>query len=230
MHIKLCGFTTLDDALAAADLGVDMLGFNFYQPSPRCIEPDGCARIIAALRGRGFRVTTVGVFVNSPEAEVTAIAERCGLDLLQLHGDEPPEMLAALGPRAFKAIRPASILQAMESITRYRIKEKMTEVISATGGPALAADAPALLLDAAHPGLYGGTGQAADWSMAAALATEYPLLLAGGLTPDNVAAAVAQVHPWGVDAASGVELRPGIKDRAKIAAFVRAADSERISG
>jgi phosphoribosylanthranilate isomerase len=215
MHIKLCGFTALDDALAAVDLGVDMLGFNFYAPSPRYISPAACARIVAALRNRRDPVTTVGVFVNATQTEVAAIADLCGLDLIQLHGDEPPEMFAAFGSRAFKAIRSANLGDARAGIARYGIAQRMT---------AVTATAPAMLIDAAHPGLYGGTGQVADWSLAAALAAEYPLLLAGGLTPDSVAAAVAAVHPWGVDAASGVELAPGRKDRVKMAAFVQATD------
>jgi indole-3-glycerol phosphate synthase/phosphoribosylanthranilate isomerase len=204
--VKICGITTLNDALAAVEAGADLLGFNFYPPSPRFITTSACARLCAALRARAIPVTTVGVFVNTPPADIQAILDECGLDLAQLHGDEPPEDLAALGGRAFKAIRPASLPEARAAVGRYGLRKAP----------------PALLVDTAAAGAYGGTGQAGDWAMARPLAAEHPLLLAGGLRPENVAAAVAQVRPWGVDVASGVEVEPGRKDPAKMRAFVRA--------
>ncbi len=214
VRVKICGLKTLDDALAALDAGVDLLGFNFYRTSPRYVEPAGCARILAALRSRGSTAATVGVFVNASLAEIRATLDECGLDLAQLHGDEPVELLAGLGERAFKAIRPSSPAAARASLARYGCDRRSR--------------APALLLDAAQPGLYGGTGQAADWGLAASLAADYPILLAGGLTPQNVAAAVRLVRPWGVDVASGVESAPGRKDRAKMFEFVAAVRREEV--
>jgi phosphoribosylanthranilate isomerase len=210
MKVKICGLRCLDDALAAAEAGADMLGFNFYQASRRYVAPRACATIIGDLRGRLLPLLTVGVFVNASLAEVTAVAAECDLDLIQLHGDEPPEMLQALGPRAFKAIRPASFADADSAMARYDTRAR----------------GPALLVDAFRPDLYGGTGATADWSLASALAARRPILLAGGLNPANVRAAIRQVRPWGVDTASGVESRPGQKDHAKMAAFVAAARNE----
>lgn len=207
-RVKICGLTTVDDALAAIDAGADMLGFNFYPESPRYIAPADCARIVSLIHCQSL-VTLVGVFVNSPLADVRVILDDCGLDLAQLHGDEPPEFVAALDGRAFKGLRPATLEQAEVEARRFA-----------------RCAAPALLVDAYRPDAYGGTGQTGDWGLARALAAEYPILLAGGLTPENVAEAVAQVRPWGVDVASGVEVSPGCKDARKMAAFVRAAKAK----
>jgi phosphoribosylanthranilate isomerase len=197
--IKICGIKTVKDALAAMEAGADLIGFNFYPKSPRCIDVGICRDIMSVMRKHGH-VTYVGVFVNASVEEIYATIETCGLSLAQLHGDETPEMLRALNGKAFKAFR------GMPSdITGYERN-----------------DAPALLVDAAVKGVYGGTGVTADWSAAADLAKKYPLLLAGGLTPENVADAVWQVKPWGVDVASGVESEPGKKDASKIKAFVQA--------
>jgi phosphoribosylanthranilate isomerase len=207
MHIKICGLTNLDDALAAVDAGADYLGFNFWPKSPRYLTPEACVQIQAGLRRRGAAVTTVGVFVNTPAAEVAAVMQACGLDLAQLHGDERPEHLTPLWGKAFKVVRnPAAVTGAeLEALTVFSPSQ------------------PAFLVDAPAPNLYGGSGQLADWQAAAALAARYPIFLAGGLNPANVAAAVEQVKPWGVDVASGVESAPGQKDHAKIRAFVAAA-------
>jgi len=218
MKIKICGITTLDDALAAIDAGADLLGFNFYSKSPRTIEPVACAELVNRLRGRGERATLVGVFVNVAPGAVAACLDACNLDYAQLHGDEPPEDLAALGPWAFKAIRPANTEEAKSQALRYL-------PAAPDGYDTLASDPlrPAFLLDAAAPGQFGGSGQVADWTMARVLARRWPLLLAGGLRPDNVAAAIEAVRPWGVDVASGVESTPGRKDLAIMRAFVEAA-------
>jgi phosphoribosylanthranilate isomerase len=207
MHVKICGLTNLDDALAALDAGADYLGFNFWPKSPRYITREACAGIQAELRRRGAAVTTVGVFVNTPPAEVAAMIQACGLDLAQLHGDERPEQLTPLWGRAFKAVRdPAAITSAeLEALAAFSPRE------------------PTFLVDAPAPGLYGGSGQLADWQAAAGLAARYPIFLAGGLKPGNVAQAVAQVQPWGVDVASGVESAPGKKDHGKIRAFLAAS-------
>ncbi|MCX6069178.1 MAG: phosphoribosylanthranilate isomerase [Chloroflexi bacterium] len=198
-HIKICGIKTLTDALAAISAGADFLGFNFYLQGLRYIDPADCGQITSVLRKDFAHITLVGVFVNSPVEEVRAILETAHLDLAQLHGDESPQMLAALGGRAFKAFR--------------GVPENITGLARSA--------APALLVDAAVKGLYGGSGVVADWSAAAELSKRVPLLLAGGLTPENVAEAVRRVEPWGVDVASGVETSPGVKDSGKMKAFVQ---------
>jgi phosphoribosylanthranilate isomerase len=196
--IKICGIKTVKDALAAMEAGADLIGFNFYPKSPRYIDVGTCRNIMSVMRRHGH-VTYVGVFVNASVEEVYATIETCGLSLAQLHGDETPEMLSALNGRAFKAFRGIPT-----DITGYERN-----------------DAPALLVDAAVKGVYGGSGVTADWTAAAELAKKYPLLLAGGLTPENVADAVRQVQPWGVDVASGVESAPGEKDAGKMVQFVK---------
>jgi phosphoribosylanthranilate isomerase len=205
--IKICGIKTIDDALAAMDAGADMIGFNFYPKSPRYIDVGQCRDIMAVMRKYGH-ITFVGVFVNASAEEVRATLETAALSLAQLHGDESPEVMRSLHGKAFKAFR--GIPKSVEGFARD--------------------DPPAFLLDASVKGVYGGTGKTADWSAAAELAKQYPLLLAGGLTPENVADAVEQVNPWGVDVASGVESVPGKKDSAKMKAFisaVRSAESNR---
>ena len=208
MKVKICGITSLEDARAAVDAGADMLGFNFFIASPRFISPDNCARITAALNGSG--VSLVGVFVNASVEEIRAVQQGCGLDLAQLSGDEPPEvvtMLSMLGVRVVKALRPADPAALEADLARFMPRQ----------------EAPAWLVDAYRPGEYGGTGQTADWSLAAGLAARAPILLAGGLSPENAAQAVRQVRPWGLDVASGVESAPGKKDARRMAAFIQAA-------
>ncbi len=204
VKIKICGIRTLEAALEAVRAGADMLGFNFYPKSPRFIDAETCAGICSTLKQEAPSVQLVGVFVNARLDAIDGVLQICPLDLVQLSGDEPPELVAALAGKAFKAFH-------------------------GLPGPEAAAyargAAPALLVDAAVAGAYGGTGAVADWVAAARLAREYPLLLAGGLTPENVAQAMERVKPWGVDVASGVETRPGVKDAGRITAFVQAARS-----
>ena len=207
MKIKICGLTTLDDAQIAAEAGADMLGFVFYPKSPRYISPTNCSSLVERLFARGFPIVTVGVFVNVSVGSVREILDSCGLHLAQLHGDETPNELKALNSRAFKAIRPRTADEAREAIKRYA---------------GVGVSAPALLLDAYEIGHYGGTGSCADWNIAEELARATPLMLAGGLTPENVTKAMARVQPWGVDVSSGVECSPGKKDWQKVDAFVRA--------
>ena len=199
----------MTDALNAIEAGADYLGFNFYPKSVRFIEKETCAEITSVLKRKHPHIKLVGVFVNSPVEEVKAILETCHLDLAQLHGDETPEMLESFNGKAFKAIRLSASTSIDESV--YPFLKSVPESAS-----------PALLIDAAVKGVYGGSGVTADWSAAAELAKKYPLLLAGGLTSENVADAVRQVRPWGVDVASGVESAPGEKDAAKMSAFVKA--------
>ena len=202
--IKICGIKTVDDALAAMDAGADLLGFNFYPKSPRYISVGACRNIMSVMRQDGH-ITFVGLFVNASVAEIRATIETCGLSLAQLHGDETSEMIQSLNGKAFKAFRGVPDAEHINGFAR--------------------SDVPALLVDAAVKGAYGGTGVTADWSKAAELAKQYSLLLAGGLTPENVGDAVRQVEPWGVDVASGVEASPGKKDARKMMAFVEAVRS-----
>jgi phosphoribosylanthranilate isomerase len=207
MKVKICGITSIDDALAAVGAGADMLGFNFYEKSPRCISPELCKQVISAIpAGKVFHV---GVFVNMDASDILRVMETCGLDLAQLSGDESPQALHVLGERAFKALRPADDDSLQADLARYPARKGK----------------PSWLVDAYRPNAYGGTGHTADWQLAANLAWQTPILLAGGLKPENVAQAIEQVQPWGVDVASGVEISPGVKDHAKMCAFVENAKS-----
>lgn len=212
LKIKICGITSLEDGLAAAQAGADYLGFVFHPQSPRYVTAAQAQAITAGVR-RQFREKAprgVGVFVNTPPAQVRYVLYTAGLHYAQLHGDEGPEQLAEQRGRAYKALRPASLVEALDGAVQY-------------GGLGPQAG-PQLLLDAYQPAAYGGTGTRADWALAAAVAQRIPrLLLAGGLTPQNVFAAVEAVKPWGVDVSSGVEAAPGRKDPNKLREFVRAA-------
>jgi len=200
--IKICGIKTVDDALAAREAGADLIGFNFYPKSPRYIDAGRCRDVMSVIRRYGH-IAYVGVFVNASVEEIHTTMETCGLSLAQLHGDETPQMLNELDGKAFKAFR--GIPSDLDGFVRQ--------------------EEPALLVDASVKGTYGGSGVTADWNAAAELARKYPLLLAGGLTPENVADAIRQVKPWGVDVASGVESAPGVKDPDKMKAFVKAVRS-----
>jgi phosphoribosylanthranilate isomerase len=214
--VKICGIKTLKDALAAIQAGADYLGFNFYPKSVRFIEKSACAEITSLLKREHPQIKLVGVFVNSPVDEIKDILQTCHLDLAQLHGDETPEMLSAFNGKAFKAIRLSSTESAEASV--YPFIQSVANIRYPLQQFALS---PAMLIDAAVKGVYGGSGVTADWTAAAKLAKKYPLLLAGGLTPENVADAVRQVQPWGVDVASGVESAPGEKDAGKMEKFVK---------
>jgi phosphoribosylanthranilate isomerase len=248
--IKICGIKTLPNALAAIESGADMLGFNFYPKSPRYIDPAACAEITSVLREKHPGITLVGVFVNSPTDEIRAIFETAHLHLAQLHGDETSEILAELQPHAFKAIRlPQATTNPLESVHPFLsvdnpihesvpnplttsvhpfssvaspIRASVPNPLTTSVHPFESVDSPALLIDSSAPNLYGGSGLTADWDAAAQIARQYPILLAGGLTPENVTQAIARVQPWGVDTASGVESAPGVKDPAKMHAFVKA--------
>jgi len=200
--IKICGIKTINDAISVMDAGADLVGFNFYPKSPRYVTVGMCRNIMSVVRQDG-RAKSVGVFVNASIGEILATMETLGLNLAQLHGDETVEMLNQLDGKGFKAFRgiPADVNGFARS------------------------EAPAFLVDASVKGVYGGSGVTADWDGAAELAKKHPLLLAGGLTPENVAEAVRRVKPWGVDVASGVESAPGEKDARKMKVFVRAVRS-----
>lgn len=200
--VKICGLRTAEQALAAATAGAEMLGLMFA-PSKRQITSEQAQAIVAAVRQHpsGKHVRFVGVFVNESPALMDDIAAHVGLDYVQLSGDETPDQASELRTPWIKAIRiDGSLLER-------------TWLSTATEQP--------LLIDAHVPGSYGGSGQLADWGRASAIASQRPLMLAGGLTPANVAKAINHVHPWGVDVSSGVET-DGTKDAAKIVAFIQA--------
>jgi phosphoribosylanthranilate isomerase len=213
IRIKICGLTTLDDALMCADAGVDMLGLNFYPPSPRYLAPDAAQQIAYDLRlALGDHCPLlVGVFVNLSVSEITRIMQAVGLDAAQLSGDESEVVLAGLDGRGFKAIRPRSRAEAVEDAAVYLKYAPQGEEL------------PSILVDAYHKDLYGGTGEQASVEVARAVKEIAPrMMLAGGLTPDNAADRVRVIQPWGVDTASGVESQPGIKDLARVHDFVAA--------
>lgn len=197
VRIKICGITRENDALAAVEAGVDALGFVFYEVSPRYIAPDLAGRIIRSLPPF---VTAVGLFVNPRPGYVNAVLDQVPLGLLQFHGDETPEDCAHYGRPYIKALRVNESQDVLAEMARYT-------------------DASGFLLDAWHPELRGGTGTCFDWQRFPA-GSDRPLILAGGLTPDNVAEAVRLTQPYAVDVSGGVEARKGIKDPQLIKAFV----------
>lgn len=201
VRVKICGITCVEDALHAAACGADALGFVFYDKSPRCVTVRTAREIIAALPPF---VAAVGLFVNEAPERIRSIAQQCGLDLIQLHGDEGPGDCLLPPYRVVKALR---------------VKDGASLAQAGTY------DVSALLLDAWSPTSYGGTGHTFNWELAAREARERPVILAGGLDPQNVAEAVGTVRPYGVDVSSGVEAAPGRKDPQKVASFVRNAKS-----
>jgi len=194
MFVKICGITRLEDARAALDQGATAVGFVFWPRSPRHIDPVRARAIVEALAQPAM---IVGVFVNQPLDEVNAVAEWVGLNAIQLHGDESPAFAAGL-------VRPA--IKALSSLDGSSRSEEWPREVT-------------ILLDAHDPVRRGGTGAPADWQAAAALAKRRRVVLAGGLTSDNVATAVRTVRPYGIDVSSGVEAAPGIKDVVKLAAL-----------
>jgi phosphoribosylanthranilate isomerase len=203
VHVKICGITRPEDAELAASLGAWAIGFNFWEGSKRRVDPAVAAGIARALRRK---VEPVGVFVNPTLDEVVRLAEGVGLTHVQLHGDEGPAFCTAVaertGARVIKALRVGSGAD-IRSAARFHTD---FHLLDAAAGPA-----------------YGGTGQTFDWELVTQRRSHVPLILSGGLTPENVAEGIAAVHPWGVDVASGVESAPGIKDPAKLEAFIAAA-------
>jgi phosphoribosylanthranilate isomerase len=202
-RVKLCGITRHEDAELAASLDAWAIGFNLWPGSKRRADPGVAAGIARTMRRR---LELVGVFVNPTLDEVTRAAEGIGLTYVQLHGDEGPAFCTAVaertGVRVIKAVRVGSGAD-IQSAARFH-----TDL---------------LLLDAAAGTARGGTGQTWDWALAAQRHSHVPLVLAGGLTPENVADGIAAVRPWAVDVASGVESEPGVKDHAKVEAFMAAA-------
>ena len=198
IFIKICGMTRLTDALHAVDQGATALGFIFWPRSPRAVSLERAAEIVAELPSS---ITTVGVFVNEPIDGIRAIVARTGINTVQLHGDEPPAYADALEWPLIRAVD----------------ADDVDEACAAWSGQT------ALLLDTIDPIRRGGTGVPVDWARAAGVARTRKLVLAGGLTPENVASAIRAVRPYGVDVSSGVELAPGVKDFDKVARFVKNA-------
>lgn len=211
VRVKVCGLTTLADALATAEAGADWLGLNFHPASPRCISIETAARIVEELPPS---VDGVGLFVDRPPDEVIAIARRAGLTIVQLHGDEPPSDALAMRNAGLRVMRAFRLADA-ESIAR--MSNWLAEADHLNASP------EAVLIDAHVPGRSGGTGQTIESIVLDLLPPLPQLILAGGLTPENVAERVARVRPWMVDVASGVESSPGRKDITKVNAFIRAA-------
>ena len=202
--VKICGITRVEDALAAARYGAHAVGVVFYRPSPRCVSPSQAAAIVAALPPF---VSVVGLFVDADAGEVRATVAEARCHLLQFHGSEPPEFCAQFELPYVKAVRVRSGVDLLQYARTYR-------------------DAKGLLLDAYVDGTHGGTGTSFDWKLIPRT-IPLPVILSGGLNPQNVEQAVRAVRPWAVDVSSGVEAEPGIKDAARIAAFmsgVRDAD------
>jgi phosphoribosylanthranilate isomerase len=204
--VKICGVTNLDDAHAAIDAGADLLGVNFYRPSPRYIEPDAARELINDLKSRNIPVEVVGVFVNETVDTVIDIAMMTGLDAVQLHGDEAPSFCEELNTR-----------DGLQVIKALRVSEEFKP------HDAQRYPVPAIMLDAFHRTLRGGTGEKVDFNVARETRQLVPrLFLSGGLSPENVADAIHQVEPYAVDACSLLESSPGKKDAARMRAFVAA--------
>lgn len=199
VHVKICGVTTVDDALMSVEAGASAIGLNFVETSPRRVTVERARAIARAVHGRTL---VVGVVADLDVPAMRALIKEAELECLQLHGEEAPGTLATLLPHAYKAVRIATAADVAEA--------------RAYGGPYL-------LADARVGGALGGTGKTFDWSLVTGLARERKLTLAGGLTPENVAAAIAAVGPYCVDVASGVESAPGVKDPARVRAFIEAA-------
>jgi phosphoribosylanthranilate isomerase len=197
MLIKICGITRIEDAEAAVACGANALGFVFWPKSPRFVDPFRARAIVLALPPF---VTTVGVFVNQPVEHVNGVASLVGLGAVQLHGDETP---------AFAALMRRPVIKALT------LKDATTEW----------SERVTILLDAHDPQQRGGTGQTIDWKQAAGVAESRRVLLAGGLTPGNVAEAVRHVRPFGIDVSSGVEASPGVKDHGKLRDLFHAINS-----
>jgi phosphoribosylanthranilate isomerase len=203
IKVKICGITNAPDAQAAVSAGADALGFIFYSKSPRFVEPKVAQHIISELPPF---VLPIGVFVNEEPTVVQNIIEECGLALAQLHGDETPAYCESLERPVLRGIRlrdRGSFLAMAEYRGRAGVRGFVVDAYSESG--------------------FGGTGETTNWDIAAEAAKAAPILLAGGLTPENVQEAIQKVKPYGVDVSSGVESNPGKKDPAKVQAFIHAA-------
>jgi phosphoribosylanthranilate isomerase len=204
--VKLCGITTMDDAKLAADAGAWALGMIFTDASPRRVDPATAAEIGAAMRRR---LEVTGVFLNAPLDEVVELADLCSLTMIQLHGEEGPTYCAEAAHRT-----------GLKVVKAARVRDRAS--VQALRAFRVAVDYH--LLDAHADDAHGGTGRTFPWDLARERGPGPPIILSGGITPDNVGEAIARVHPFAVDTASGTEAAPGRKDPAKVAALMRAVE------
>lgn len=215
VRVKVCGITSAADARMAESAGADWIGLNFHPPSPRFVDEDRAADILDALTST---TRPIGLFVDRPGVEILELASRLGLTMVQLHGEEPPEDVARLKQAGLFVVR-AFRIKNPQAITRLSTYLRRCSE--------LAAPPDAVLFDAYVAGVPGGTGKSIADELLLQLPRVPNLILAGGLTPENVASHVAVMRPWMVDVAGGVECAPGRKDRAKLVAFVREAKRPR---
>ncbi|HBA09871.1 MAG: phosphoribosylanthranilate isomerase [Methylotenera sp.] len=198
VRVKICGITRVEDALVAVENGADAIGLVFYEPSPRAVSVEQAIKIVSQIPAF---ISIVGLFVNAEERFVRDVISNVALDLLQFHGDEAPEECSSYGLPFMKAIRVKSDTNLVQCAKDYSASR-------------------ALLLDTYTEGVAGGTGHTFDWGLIPSDLNK-PVVLAGGLTAENVGSAIQQVKPYAVDVSGGVELSKGIKDAAKIAAFMQ---------
>ena len=203
-RVKICGITRIEDALAAVNAGADAIGLVFYAPSPRCVTIAQAQQIVAALPPF---VSVVALFVNATIAEIETILAQVRIDIVQFHGDETPAQCQQINLPYYKAIR----VKAESNLLQYALEFE---------------SAKALLLDTYTEAAFGGTGHVFDWNLIPKNMTK-PVILAGGLVPENVALAIRQVRPYAVDVSGGVEQSKGVKDTAKITAFMHAVEESR---
>lgn len=203
VKVKICGMTNLKDVKVAVDGGVDAVGFIFYKKSPRSVTMQAVREIVLELPPF---VDSVGVFVNETAEQINKIADHCKLDRVQLHGDESPAFCKKIRRRVIKVIRVKDI-QSLKKLSDYPVSS--------------------FLLDTFSEDQYGGTGKVFDWNLAYSAKKYGPIILAGGLTPNNVRQAIQRIQPYGVDVCSGVESQPGIKDHKKMQAFLKNVKAER---
>ena len=203
VKVKVCGMTSLKDALVAVEGGADAVGFIFYKKSPRSVTMKTVREIVLELPPF---VDTVGVFVDETAEQVNKIADYCNLDIIQLHGDESPTFCKKIRRKVIKAFR-IKDMQSVKKLSSFQVS--------------------GFLLDTFSENLHGGTGKVFDWNLALPAKKFGPVIMAGGLTPNNVQQAVRQIRPYGVDVCSGVESEPGIKDHKKVRAFLNNAKAGR---
>ena len=203
VKVKVCGMTSLKDALVAVEGGADAVGFIFYKKSPRSVTMKTVREIVLELPPF---VDTVGVFVDETAEQINKIADYCNLDIIQLHGDESPTFCKKIRRKVIKAFR-IKDMQSVKKLSSFQVS--------------------GFLLDTFSENLHGGTGKVFDWNLALPVKKFGPVIMAGGLTPNNVQQAVRQIRPYGVDVCSGVESEPGIKDHKKVRAFLNNAKAGR---
>ena len=203
VKVKVCGMTSLKDAMAAVEEGADAIGFIFYKKSPRSVTMKLVREIVLELPPF---IDTVGVFVDETAEQINKIADYCNLDIIQLHGDESPIFCKKIRRKVIKAFR-IKDMQSVKKLSSFQVS--------------------GFLLDTFSENLHGGTGKVFDWNLALPAKKFGPVIMAGGLTPNNVQQAVRQIRPYGVDVCSGVESEPGIKDHKKVRAFLNNAKAGR---